>query len=223
MSRSVRAMRTSTSTRRLAFAAAVTLALAGGACSSDDSEDDAGDGGAPSSTAAASTTDGADEGGDETADGATDGESDSEDGESGGSGNPCSVVTQEQWETLFGAGVTKADGSGSADNCNILTSGSSPGHEISLTNLSASRETAFEDELTNNPGCGGAAIELEGVGDQAVIDTSCLAMSGRAWVIAEVGGDVLLMSFDAGEPTDVDTATFTETFTVIATDMVAAR
>ncbi len=107
----------------------------------------------------------------------------------------------------------------------MLTSGSSPGHEISFVNFSANlSNTTFDAQVGFNPPCGSApAAELAGVGDRAVLDTSCVAISGRAWIIAEVDGDVVGLFFNAGEPAKTEAATVGTTLTTIAKDVLAAR
>lgn len=199
----------STARRAAAAAALLVLALATGGCGDDGEE-------ATDDTTPVADDTPLDTGGATT----DDAPSDTADG---GSGNPCEVVTQEQWEVLFGAGVTKSDASGGPDNCNILTSGASPGHEVSLSNLSASFDTTFDEQVAANLGCGDSSVTVDGVGDQAVVDTSCLAISGRAWVLVDDGGDILLVSFNAAEPSDADPAAVEETLTTIAQDMLAAR
>lgn len=91
------------------------------------------------------------------------------DEEAGGPANPCDAVTQQQWEAIFGAGVIKSDASGTADSCNVLTSGSSPGHELALTNLSRSGTTTFDEALATYRGCSGEPTELD-LGERAVAD-----------------------------------------------------
>lgn len=203
-----------THARCSAAAVLLALVLAATGCSDDESAD------STDATVDAAESTVADDGGDSSDD--TTSETTGDDASGDTAGNPCEVVTQEQWEVLFGDGVTKADASGGPDNCNVLTSGSSPGHEVSLSNLSANFETTFDAEVTNNAGCG-EATDLEGTGDQAVVDTSCLGVSGMAWVIVDDGGDVLLVSFSAGEPSEADPAAVEDTLATIAQDMLAAR
>lgn len=206
--------------RRCTAAAVVVLTLVATSCGDDGGGDDAQDGtDASESTVADAGESSGDDGADSSGDDA--GESSGDDVATG-SANPCDVITQEQWEVLFGAGVTKGDASGGADNCNVLTSGASPGHEVALSNFSASFETTFDDQVAAYAGCDEATV-LDGVGDQAIIDTSCLAIAGSAWVIVDDGGDILLVSYDVGEPSTADLAAVEATLTTITQDMLAAR
>ncbi len=204
----------------VAAAAAAVLAAGLGACGGSDGEDAAAGSGASTTAAdgaAASTTAGAAaEEGDKDDDSASASKSAS---------NPCAVVTQKMWETMFGAGVTKSDASGGPDNCNVLTKGTSPGHEVSFTNFSANLpNTNYDAQLGYNPPCtDGPAKTITGVGDKAVVDTSCLKLSGRAWVITESGGDVFGIFFDAGEPAKTDAAAIESTLVGIAKEALAAR
>ena len=203
---------------RLAGTILATLLLAVAGCGSDDG--DAGSSSTAAGPAAAETT--AVAAGGEQAD--ADGE-EADDGTSGGGDNPCEVVTQAQWETLFGAGVKKSDASGGKDNCNVLTSGSSPGHEVEFTNFSANLpNTDFDAQVGYNPPCGSEpAKALSGVGDKAVIDTSCLTLSGSAWVLAEQGGDVFGVFVNMGAPSKAPVAEVEQVLTTIAKDALAAR
>lgn len=197
---------------RLAALTLTTLLLVAAGCGSDDAE------------SASSTTGAAAESSDTSAATGAEGSEGSESA-GGGDGKPCEVVTQAQWETLFGAGVKKGDASTGKDNCNVLTSGASPGHEVEFTNFSASLpDTDFDAQLGFNGPCGAdPAKSLSGVGDKAVIDTSCLALSGRAWVIAEQGGDVFGVFVNMGEPSKAAPADVEKVLSTIAKDALAAR
>lgn len=201
---------------RLAGSALAALLLFTAACGSDDGDAGSSAVGAPAeATSDAATSDTA-------ATGDTAGGSDAAGG--GAGDNPCAVVTEAQWETLFGAGVQKSDASGGKANCNVLTRGTSSGHEVELTNFSVNlANTTFEDQLGYNAPCGSEpAKELSGVGDRAVLDTSCLSLSGRAWVIAEHDGDVYGLFMDAGEPSKADPAQVATVLTTIATEALAS-
>lgn len=140
--------------------------------------------------------------------------------EASGSANPCDAVTQQQWEAIFGAGVTKSDASGTADSCKVLTSGSSPGHELALTNLSMSGTASFDEALATYRGCSGEPTELD-LGERAVADGSCLGLSGKATVIVQ-DGDILLVTLNLGEPA-LDPEGVLAAFTEAATAVVSAR
>jgi len=188
--------------RATAAAALAALLLTAGACSSDDDSASETD---PTSTAA----DGEDSGADDS-------------GSDAGSDNPCDTVTQEQWTAIFGEGVTKSDASGSVDNCNVLTSGSSPGHEISLANLASVGTTSFDEAVAGYASCSGSPTDVD-VADQAILDTSCLETAGSAWVIAEDGDDILLVYLSTGAPAEGDPAEIGDTLTEVAAGMVDAR
>lgn len=145
----------------------------------------------------------------------------SDEGGSSGSSNPCEAVTQEQWEAMFGAGVTKGDASGGSDNCNILTSGSSPGHELALTDLALVGTESFDEALSFNAGCEGAPAELD-LGDRAVLDTSCLELVGTAFALVQDGDAILLVTLELGEPA-TDASAVADAFTEAVVDTVAAR
>ena len=208
---------------RPAATALAALLLFTAACGGSDDEGSSGSAAtaAPASTAAGR---GSEADGEEAADAASTATSQAESACGGQGDNPCAVVTEAQWQTLFGAGVKKSDASGGAASCNVLTSGASPGHEVELTNFSVNlSSTTFEDQLGYNAPCGSdPAEELTGVGERAVLDTSCLALTGRAWVIAEHDGDVYGLFMNAGEPSKADPAQVRAVLTTIATEALAA-
>jgi hypothetical protein len=131
-------------------------------------------------------------------------------------------VTEAQWEAIFGSGVTKADASGSRNRCSVLTSGSSSGQEIALQELGSMGIASFDDALASYTGCSGEPTEID-LADRAVLDTSCLPTSGKAWVIAQSGEEVLYVSLNLGGPASGDPAAIGDAFAEAATAIVDAR
>ena len=126
------------------------------------------------------------------------------------------------WETTLPDGVTKGEASGGEDNCNILTSGSSPGHEIALTNLAVVGTDSFEEALSFNTGCGDAEPTELTLVDRTVVDTSCLEVVGTAFALAQDGDAVLLVEVDLGGPA-TDAAAVADAFTEVVVDVISAR
>lgn len=144
------------------------------------------------------------------------------DGSGGITDNPCSALTQAQWEALFGPGARKGNPAGDAERCGVTSNGA-PRNSVSFTDVTTLRNRTFDDVVDGTPTCSASPTPLRGVGDRAVIDTSCAATNGQARVIIEDGGYTLVLAYDAGGPAPVDDAAIATTLTEIARRIVAGR